>query len=98
MKISEAKTSQVNSGVSILEHEGSSPSKPIETQLVYLDSFLIDRVRLAVGLSLKQLAVEAEISYRTLCSIFNRDGVLPSNAHLLAEALGKERAGSARAV
>ena len=72
-----------------MEHEGSSPSKPIETQLVYLDSFLIDRARLAVGLSLKQLAVEAEISYRTLRSIFNRDGVLPSNAHLLAEALGK---------
>lgn len=76
-------------GVSILERNVDSPSKRIEPQQVYLDSFLIDRARIAVGWSLKQLAVEAEISYRTLRSIFNRDGVLPATALQLAEAIGK---------
>ena len=68
----------------------NSPQKQLDPQLVYLDSFLVDRARLTPGLSLKQLAVEAEIDYRTLRGIFNRVGLLPSKARDIAQVLKKD--------
>lgn len=67
-----------------------SPRKEIDSQLVYLDPFLVDRARVKMGLALKQLAVEAEVDYRTLRGVFDREGILPSTAREIAEVLNHE--------
>lgn len=71
-----------------MEHDAKNlQQRTTDLQLVYLDSFLVDRGRLSLGLSLKELAAKADITYRTLHGIFNRAGMLPSSAHNIAQVL-----------
>lgn len=64
--------------------------REIDSQLVYLDPFLVDRARLPMGLALKKLALDADVSYRTFRGIFDRAGVLPDTAKRIAEILNKD--------
>ena len=64
--------------------------REIDSQLVYLDPFLVDRARLPAGLALKTLAFDAGVSYRTFRGIFDRAGVLPYNAMRIAKILRKD--------
>jgi hypothetical protein len=57
---------------------------------VFLDPFLIDRLRLNLGWSRKQLAVEAKVAFNTVRDMFQAGGVQPSTARVIAVALGKE--------
>lgn len=67
----------------------NSTGKEINSQLVYLDPFLVDRARLPVGLSLKELASSTHIGYRAVHGIVHRAGMLPNTAKKLAEKLKK---------
>lgn len=64
--------------------------REVDAQLVYLDPFLVDRARLPMGLALKKLALDADVSYRTFRGIFDRAGVLPDTAKRIAEKLNKD--------
>lgn len=64
------------------------PNSTLDPQLVYLDRFLVDRARLSQGWSVKKLAVEADIDYRTLRDVIQGGaGVLPSKAKDIADSL-----------
>lgn len=64
-----------------------SPDGRLDPKSVYLDPFLVDRARLPLGLALKQLALEAEVDYRTLRGIGRRAGLLPAKAKDIADVL-----------
>jgi serine/threonine protein kinase len=64
--------------------------RAIDPQLVYLDAFLIDRARLSRGLAVKQLAFDADVAYRTVRGIYERDGLLPSKARDIAQVLNQD--------
>jgi hypothetical protein len=66
------------------------PPKKIESNMVYLDPFLMDRVRIDVGLSRKALAAEAGLAVNTVLDAFNGAGLQPFKARVLAKALGRE--------
>jgi serine/threonine protein kinase len=66
------------------------PSKVIDSQMVYLDPYLVDRERLQFGFSLKELAHQADVHYRTLRDIMNKEGVLPSKARDIAQTLKQD--------
>ncbi|MCA9009755.1 MAG: protein kinase [Planctomycetaceae bacterium] len=66
----------------------TASSNLTEQQLVFLDPFLLDRGRINLGLSLKELAKAADIDYRTVRDIYREGGVLPSKALDLAKQLG----------
>jgi serine/threonine protein kinase len=56
-------------------------------QLLYLDSFQIERRRIAMGLSRKKLTGRLILSMNTLKAIYKGDGVLPDTARRLAKQL-----------
>ena len=60
----------------------------IDTRLVYLDPFLMDRVRINMGLSRKALAKKIKMSINTLLDAFDGRGLQPFNTRRLADALG----------
>ena len=62
----------------------TASSNLTEQQMVFLDPFLLDRGRINLGLSLKELAKAADIDYRTVRDIYRDGGVLPSKALDLA--------------
>lgn len=65
-----------------------SPEKRSDDgQWVYLDPFLIDRLRLNLGVSRKQLAFDLNVSMNTLKEVFDGAGVRASTAGLLASHL-----------
>ncbi len=66
----------------------TASSNLTEQQLVFLDPFLLDRGRINLGLSLKELAKAADIDYRTVRDIYRDGGVLPSKALDLAKQVG----------
>jgi serine/threonine protein kinase len=66
----------------------SLPPKKIEPNMVYLDPFLMDRVRINAGLSRKKLATESTLAVNTVLDAFNCGGLQPFKAKLLAKALG----------
>ncbi len=72
------------------QEDMTSLQKQLDPQLVYLDSFLLDRARLSLGLSLGQLAVEAEVDYRTVRGVVDKGGLLPSKARDIAQVLKKD--------
>ncbi len=63
------------------------PSNLTDQQMVFLDPVLLDRARINAGLSLKELAVKADINYRTVRGVFGRGGMLPSKAKDIADTL-----------
>lgn len=62
----------------------SANTKPDDGQWVYLDPFLIDRRRINLGRSLKQLAGDMIVSMNTLKAAYNGDGVRADTARRLA--------------
>ena len=66
----------------------SIPPKKIEPNMVYLDPFLMDRVRINAGLSRKKLATVSTLAVNTVLDAFNCGGLQPFKANLLAKALG----------
>jgi DNA-binding Xre family transcriptional regulator len=62
--------------------------KSEDGQWVYLDPFLIDRLRLNLGVSRKQLAADVNVSMNTLKEVFEGAGVRAFTAKLLATHLG----------
>ena len=65
-------------------------SKLDHGQLLYLDSFQIERRRIAMGLSRKKLTGRLILSMNTLKAIYKGDGVLPDTARRLAKQLNCE--------
>lgn len=63
---------------------------PTDPQLVYLDPFLVDRLRLNAGLSKKVLAYEATLAVNTVLHFFEGGGLQPKVAQRLATALKKD--------
>lgn len=62
-----------------------------DLQLVYLDPFLVDRLRINKGFALTELADEVEIDHRTLKKgIYRKNGILPANAKILADYFNTE--------
>ena len=66
----------------------SADPKTDDGQWVYLDPFLVDRMRLNLGLSRKQLAGNASLSMNTLKEVFEGAGVRASTAGVLATRFG----------
>lgn len=66
-----------------------APAK-VDPQLVYLDPFLMDRIRLNAGLSRKKLATKAGLAVNTVLEAFTARGLQPEKARLLAKHLGCE--------
>jgi len=64
-------------------------NREADSQMAYLDPFLVDRARLSRGWSLKKLAVEADVDYRTIRDVIEDRGVLFSKAYDIAQALGR---------
>ena len=62
-------------------------SKLDNGQLLYLDTFQIERRRIAMGLSKKKLTGNKILSMNTLKAIYNGQGVFPGTAHRLAKQL-----------
>ena len=60
----------------------------IDSQLVYLDPFLMDRARLDAGLSRKKLAALSGLAVNTVLDAFTARGLQPEKARLLAKHLG----------
>ena len=66
----------------------NTPAQKIDSQLVYLDQGLVDRARLPLGWAVKELAVKAQVDYRTVRDVIQDGaGVLPSKAKDIADAL-----------
>ena len=57
-------------------------------QLIYLDPFLIERRRINLGVSVKQLAGDMIVSMNTLKAAYNGEGVRAETARRLAKHLG----------
>lgn len=63
-------------------------ARQIDPQLVYLDQVLVDRARLPLGWAVKELAVKAQVDYRTVRDVIQDGaGVFPSKAKDIADAL-----------
>lgn len=60
-----------------------------DPQLVYLDPFLVDRLRLNAGLSKKVLAHEAALAVNTVLNFFDGGGLQPAIAQRIAMAFRK---------
>lgn len=68
----------------------NSRTPQIDPQLVYLDRFLVDRARVDRGWALKELAIKADVDYRTVRDVVQMGaGVLPSKARDIADAVKK---------
>ncbi|MCY2994767.1 MAG: protein kinase [Planctomycetota bacterium] len=65
----------------------TQPPQKIETQFVYLDPFLLDRARLDLGLSRKNLSGHRDLrlSVNTLLEAFNGAGLQPGTAKRIAD-------------
>ena len=64
------------------------PPPKVDPQLVYLDPFLIDRMRLNAGLSRKQLATKARVAFNTIREIeLMVAACMPSTARIIAQTL-----------
>lgn len=63
------------------------PPSKVDPQLVYLDPFLIDRLRLNAGLSLTQLATKSRVAFNTISALARGHGVHPSTARIIAQNL-----------
>ena len=63
------------------------PPPKVDQQLVYLDLFLIDRLRLDAGLSRKVLGKKARVAYNTIREMDHGGGVQPATAHAIAKIL-----------
>lgn len=61
-----------------------------DNQLVYLDPFLVDRLRVSKGLSRKELAAKVNLRYGSVKEIFDQGGLYPANAKRLATFLGAD--------
>lgn len=69
------------------------------SQLVHLDPFLVDRARISLGWSVKELAAQTRrkkkygdiqpVDYRTVMRIYDREGLFPGTAKLIADVLGQ---------
>lgn len=70
----------------------ASPTTPVENRLdptlVYLDPFLVERALLNAGLSRKGLAQETGQALNTFNRIYDREGLRPHSAQLIAKRLG----------
>lgn len=64
------------------------PPQKIDSQLAYLDPFLMDRARLNAGLSRKSLANNAGLAVNTVLEAFDGGGLQPAKAAILAKRLG----------
>ena len=62
------------------------PPPKVDQQLVYLDLFLIDRMRLNVGLSRTMLGKKARLAYNTIHEM-DDGGVQPATAYAIAKIL-----------
>lgn len=65
-----------------------SDSRSNDGQLVYLDTFLIDRLKMNAGLSRKQLASDAGVAFNTVRELYKGGGLQPHTARVIATKLG----------
>ena len=67
---------------------GAANGKLDDGQLIYLDPFLIERRRINLGVSVKQLAGDMIVSMNTLKAAYNGEGVRAETARRIAKQLG----------